>query len=36
MSDRPLLRVFLSSPGDVNPERELARRVVERLGRELH
>jgi WD40 repeat protein len=37
MSDQqPLLRVFLSSPGDVKPEREVARRVVERLAREFH
>lgn len=34
VTNLPILRIFLSSPGDVNPERELARRVIERLGRE--
>lgn len=32
----PTLRIFLSSPGDVTPEREVARRTIERLGREFH
>ncbi|MBF0143036.1 MAG: SUMF1/EgtB/PvdO family nonheme iron enzyme [Magnetococcales bacterium] len=34
MSDRKVVRVFISSPGDVNPEREVARRVIARLDRE--
>ena len=31
---RTPLRIFISSPGDVQPERVLAQRVVDRLGRE--
>ncbi|MBF0157619.1 MAG: ATP-binding protein, partial [Magnetococcales bacterium] len=34
MSDRQVVRIFISSPGDVNPEREVARRVIARLDRE--
>ena len=33
-TDRPHLRVFISSPGDVRPERLIADRVVARLDRE--
>jgi hypothetical protein len=32
--ERPTLRVFVSSPADVRPERLLAERVVQRLDRE--
>jgi formylglycine-generating enzyme required for sulfatase activity len=34
MSERRIIRVFISSPSDVRPERLIARRVVERLARE--
>lgn len=34
MTDLKTLRVFISSPSDVRPERLIAQRVVERLGRE--
>jgi len=34
MTDVKLLRVFISSPSDVRPERLIAERVVRRLGRE--
>jgi WD40 repeat protein len=34
MNDLPPFRVFISSPGDVRPERIIARRIVERLDRE--
>ena len=34
MSELKVIRFFISSPGDVNPEREVARRVIERLNRE--
>ncbi len=34
MTDLKTLRVFISSPSDVRPERLIAKRVVERLGRE--
>ncbi|MBF0585218.1 MAG: ATP-binding protein [Magnetococcales bacterium] len=34
MSELKVIRIFISSPGDVNPEREVARRVIERLNRE--
>jgi formylglycine-generating enzyme required for sulfatase activity len=34
MADVKLLRVFISSPSDVRPERLIAERVVRRLGRE--
>src|SRR5438105_518115 len=32
--ERPTLRVFISSPSDVRPERLIAERVVRRLARE--
>ena len=32
MSERPRVHIFLSSPADVQPEREAAERVVSRLG----
>ncbi|MBF0143364.1 MAG: SUMF1/EgtB/PvdO family nonheme iron enzyme [Magnetococcales bacterium] len=34
MNDRKVVRIFISSPGDVNPEREVARQVIARLDRE--
>lgn len=34
MADRQRLRIFISSPSDVRPERIIAQRVVERLDRE--
>jgi len=34
MAETRVLRVFISSPGDVQPERLIATRVVSRLGRE--
>ena len=34
MSERRILRVFISSPSDVRPERLIAERVVQRLARE--
>jgi formylglycine-generating enzyme required for sulfatase activity len=34
MADVKVLRVFISSPGDVRPERLIAERVVRRLGQE--
>lgn len=34
MSDRPTVRVFISSPSDVRPERLKAERIVERLNNE--
>jgi formylglycine-generating enzyme required for sulfatase activity len=34
MTDLKTIRVFISSPSDVRPERLIAKRVVERLGRE--
>lgn len=34
MSEHPVLRVFISSPSDVRPERLIAERVVQRLARE--
>lgn len=34
MSGLPTIRVFISSPSDVRPERLIAERVVQRLGRE--
>ena len=34
MPEAKLLRVFISSPSDVRPERLIAERVVERLARE--
>ena len=34
MNDLPNVRIFISSPGDVNPEREVAKRVIDRLARE--
>ena len=34
MSERRVLRVFISSPSDVRPERLIAERVVQRLARE--
>ncbi|OQA33315.1 MAG: Serine/threonine-protein kinase pkn1 [Betaproteobacteria bacterium ADurb.Bin341] len=34
MANQPTYRIFISSPSDVNPERLVAQRVVERLDRE--
>ena len=34
MTDNPTIRVFVSSPSDVRPERLIAERVVRRLARE--
>jgi hypothetical protein len=34
MTDNPMIRVFVSSPSDVRPERLIAERVVRRLARE--
>lgn len=34
METRPILRIFISSPSDVRPERLIAERVVQRLSRE--
>ncbi len=34
MSDKRVIRVFISSPSDVRPERGLAERIVDRLDRE--
>jgi len=34
MTEKKTYRIFISSPSDVNPERLIARRVVERLDRE--
>ena len=34
MTDKKTYRIFISSPSDVNPERLISRRVVERLDRE--
>jgi CHASE2 domain-containing sensor protein len=34
MSDKPTIRVFISSPDDVRPERLIAQRIVARLDRE--
>ncbi len=34
MSDKKQLRIFISSPSDVRPERLIAERVIERLARE--
>src|ERR1700676_416816 len=35
MPDRPVVRVFVSSPADVRPERLLAERIIARLDREV-
>ncbi len=34
MAEKPRIRIFLSSPGDVRPERVIAERVIARLDRE--
>jgi eukaryotic-like serine/threonine-protein kinase len=34
MTDKPTLRIFLSSPGDVAEERALAQQVFQRLAKE--